>query len=57
MSPLAGSSSPKSGNLWQNKINLTPPSLQLPGSRLKSALSARDMDLEMELLGLDSPRR
>jgi hypothetical protein len=42
MSPLAGSSSPKSGNLWQNKINLTPPSLQLPGSRLKSALSARD---------------
>ncbi|PNY10601.1 zinc finger CCCH domain-containing protein 29-like [Trifolium pratense] len=57
MSPLAGSSSPKSGNLWQNKINLTPPSLQLQGSRLKSALSARDMDLEMELLGLDSPRR
>ncbi|KAK2377202.1 zinc finger CCCH domain-containing protein [Trifolium repens] len=57
MSPLAGSSSPKSGNLWQNKINLTPPSLQLPGSQLKSALSARDMDLEMELLGLDSPRR
>lgn len=57
MSPLAGSSSPKSGNMWQNKLNLTPPSLQLPGSRLKSALSARDLDLEMELLGLDSPRR
>ncbi|KAK7276404.1 hypothetical protein RIF29_17543 [Crotalaria pallida] len=56
MSPLAASSSPKSGNLWQNKINLTtPPSLQLPGSRLKAALSARDLDLEMELLGLDSP--
>lgn len=59
MSPLAGSLSPKSGNLWQNKINLnlTPPSLQLPGSRLKTALSARDFDLEMEMLGLGSPTR
>lgn len=54
MSPLAAASSPKSGNLWQNKINLTPPALQLPGSRLKTALSARDLDLEMELLGLES---
>lgn len=57
MSPLAASSSPKSGSLWANKINLTPPSLQLPGSRLKTALSARDFDMEMELLGLDSPAR
>ncbi|RDX73132.1 Zinc finger CCCH domain-containing protein 29, partial [Mucuna pruriens] len=57
MSPLAAASSPKSGNLWQNKVNLTPPSLQLPGSRLKAALSARDLDLEMELLGLESPAR
>ncbi|KAG2723911.1 hypothetical protein I3843_02G169500 [Carya illinoinensis] len=54
MSPLAAASSPKSGSLWQNKLNLTPPALQLPGSRLKSALSARDLDLEMELLGLES---
>ncbi|KAK4277818.1 hypothetical protein QN277_015754 [Acacia crassicarpa] len=54
LSPLAASS-PKSGSLWQNKINLTPPALQLPGSRLKAALSARDFDLEMELLGLESP--
>jgi hypothetical protein len=54
MSPLAAASSPKSGNLWQNKINLTPPALQLSGSRLKTALSARDLDLEMELLGLES---
>ncbi|XP_022156885.1 zinc finger CCCH domain-containing protein 29-like [Momordica charantia] len=53
MSPLASVSSPKNGSLWQNKINLTPPALQLPGSRLKSALSARDLDLEMELLGLE----
>jgi len=57
MSPLAAASSPKSGNLWQNKINLTPPSLQLPGSRLKAALSARDLEMEMELFGLDSPAR
>ncbi|XVE52484.1 hypothetical protein DITRI_Ditri02bG0125900 [Diplodiscus trichospermus] len=52
MSPLAASSSPKTGGLWQNKINLTPPALQLPGSRLKTAFSARDLDLEMELLQL-----
>ncbi|KAI3419479.1 uncharacterized protein J3R85_013167 [Psidium guajava] len=53
MSPLAASSSPKGMNLWQSKVNLTPPSLQLPGSRLKTALSARDFDLELELLGLE----
>lgn len=57
MSPLAAASSPKSGSLWQNKINFTPPSLQLPGSRLKTTLSARDLNLEMELLGLESPAR
>lgn len=55
MSPLTSAShSPKNGNLWQNKANLTPPALQLPGSRLKTALSARDFDLGMELLGLES---
>ncbi|XVF24147.1 hypothetical protein REPUB_Repub13aG0102100 [Reevesia pubescens] len=54
MSPLAASSSPKIGSLWQNKINLTPPALQLQGSRLKTAFSARDFDLEMELLGLEN---
>lgn len=51
MSPLAAASSPKSGNLWQNKVNLTPPALQLPGSRLKTAFSARDLDF---LLGLEN---
>ncbi|XWS74801.1 hypothetical protein CRYUN_Cryun01aG0028800 [Craigia yunnanensis] len=54
MSSLAASSSPKSGGLWQNKLNLTPPALQLPGSRLKTAFSARDFDLEMELLRLEN---
>ncbi|TYJ31139.1 hypothetical protein E1A91_A06G177500v1 [Gossypium mustelinum] len=54
MSPLATSSSPKSGGLWQNNFNLTPPALQLPGSRLKTTFSARDFDLEMELLELEN---
>ncbi|XP_030488827.2 zinc finger CCCH domain-containing protein 29 [Cannabis sativa] len=55
MSPLANSSSPKNGGLWQNKANHnTPPALQLPGSRLKTALCARDLGLEMELLGMES---
>ncbi|GKU92130.1 hypothetical protein SLEP1_g5898 [Rubroshorea leprosula] len=54
MSPLAASSSPKSGGLWQNKVNLTPPALQLPGSRLKTAFSARDLDLGMEFLALEN---
>lgn len=54
MSPLAASSSPMSVNLWQSKANkLSPPMLQLPGSRLKTTLSARDLDLEMELRGLE----
>ncbi|KAK3422634.1 hypothetical protein EUGRSUZ_G03067 [Eucalyptus grandis] len=55
MSPLAASSSPMSVNMWQSKANkLSPPMLQLSGSRLKTALSARDLDLEMELRGLES---
>lgn len=49
MSPT-GVSSPMGGAAaWQNHLNITPPTLQLPGSRLKAALSARDMDLEAEL--------
>lgn len=44
-----GASSPIGGTAaWQNHRNITPPTLQLPGSRLKAALSARDMDLEAE---------
>lgn len=52
MSPSAGGSSP----MWQNKVSHAPPTLQLPGSRLKAAVSARDVELEMELLGLESIR-
>ncbi|CAH2058653.1 unnamed protein product [Thlaspi arvense] len=52
-SPMANNGvplSPRNGGLWQNRVStLTPPPLQLNGSRLKSSLSARDMDMEMEL--------
>jgi len=46
------------GNMWQGKMNLTPPTLQLSGSRLKTALNARDMELELglELLNLENIR-
>ncbi|KAL3521218.1 hypothetical protein ACH5RR_019367 [Cinchona calisaya] len=58
MSPSAACSSPMGTSMWQNKMNLTPPTLQLPGSRLKTALSARDLELEveLELLGLEGIR-
>ncbi|CAA2983220.1 zinc finger CCCH domain-containing 29-like [Olea europaea subsp. europaea] len=47
ISPSVTCSSPMGGSLWQNKGNLSLPTLQLPGSRLKTALSARDMELDM----------
>ncbi|XWS74013.1 hypothetical protein CRYUN_Cryun02cG0179000 [Craigia yunnanensis] len=58
-SPLTptATSSPMGGAMWPNQSNIIPPTLQLPRSRLKTALSARDIDLDMELLGLDSHRR
>ncbi|MFS7949847.1 putative transcription factor C3H family [Helianthus anomalus] len=61
MSPLAlGSNptmSPPGSPMWQNKLNhSTPPALQLLGSRLKTALNARDLDIDMPLLGSESVR-
>ncbi|KAL2549709.1 Zinc finger CCCH domain-containing protein 29 [Forsythia ovata] len=56
MSPSVTCSSPMGGSLWQSKVNHSLPTLQLPGSRLKTALSARDMELDMELLGLEKIR-
>jgi hypothetical protein len=53
----SGPTSPMGGTMWQNHSSMVPPTLQLPGSRLKSALSARDMDLDIELLGLENHRR
>ncbi|XVE79387.1 hypothetical protein DITRI_Ditri14bG0054500 [Diplodiscus trichospermus] len=51
-----GASSPMGGAMWPNQSKIIPPTLQLPGSRLKTALSARNMDLDAELLGLESHR-
>ncbi|KAL0303840.1 UNVERIFIED_CONTAM: Zinc finger CCCH domain-containing protein 29 [Sesamum radiatum] len=56
ISPSVNCSSPMGGSMWQNKVNLTPPTLQLPGSRLKTTLSARDVELDMETLGLEKIR-
>lgn len=55
--PLSPSLSPKSGGgsgggMWQGKVS--PPSLQLPGSRLRASLSARDVELERELMKIES---
>lgn len=53
----SGASSPMGGTMWQNQSNIVPLTLQLPGSRLKASLSARDMDYDMDLLGLENHRR
>ncbi|KAK4775135.1 hypothetical protein SAY86_010070 [Trapa natans] len=46
--PLSPVASRKSMGLWAS-----PPALQLSGSRLKAGLTARELDLEMELLRLE----
>lgn len=47
--PLSPAASQKRMGLWPS-----PPALQLSGSWLKTGLTARDLDLEMELLGLEN---
>ncbi|KAL2945086.1 Zinc finger CCCH domain-containing protein 29 [Bienertia sinuspersici] len=63
MSPSYAPLSPKSNGAYQGKNNnnfgvaggtATPPSLQLPGSRLRSSFSARDVEFEKELLQMES---
>ncbi|KAK1264495.1 Zinc finger CCCH domain-containing protein 66 [Acorus gramineus] len=49
MSPSAGNVSPSMVG-WGNVV--PPPALQLTGSRLKAAMSARDIDFELELMGV-----
>lgn len=56
MSP-SGANSPMGGTMWQNQSSIVPPSLQLLGSRLKTSLSARDLDLDVELIGIENHRR
>nr|XP_043632757.1 zinc finger CCCH domain-containing protein 29-like [Erigeron canadensis] len=51
MSPSIGPSVVNNNNMWQNKfVHITPPALQLPGSRLKTSLHARDLEVELEML-------
>ncbi|MCD7464086.1 hypothetical protein HAX54_052063 [Datura stramonium] len=53
MSPSAGASS-VGGSMWPCQSSLSTPTLQLPISRLKTAISARDMHLDNGLHGYES---
>ncbi|XP_044505768.1 zinc finger CCCH domain-containing protein 66-like isoform X2 [Mangifera indica] len=55
--PLTPSGDPSlmGGSIWPTQP--TVPTLQLPGSRLKSAVHARHVDFDVELLGLENHRR
>ncbi|KAL0735101.1 hypothetical protein Bca4012_011311 [Brassica carinata] len=44
-----------SGKPWMNWPSATPPTLQLPRSRLKSALNAREINFSDEIQSLSSP--
>ncbi|XP_010535371.1 PREDICTED: zinc finger CCCH domain-containing protein 66 [Tarenaya hassleriana] len=48
-------SSPISGKTWMNWPTNIPPTLYLPGSRLKSTISAREIDFTDDIPGLSSP--
>ncbi|KAK8683414.1 hypothetical protein V6N13_039475 [Hibiscus sabdariffa] len=51
-----GTSSPMAVMMWPNQSNIVP-SLQLHGGRLKTARRARNMDSDIEQLGLETGRR
>ncbi|XP_010453982.1 PREDICTED: zinc finger CCCH domain-containing protein 66-like [Camelina sativa] len=57
LSPNGVSSPIGGGKTWLNWPTITPPALQLPGSRLKSALNAREIDFSEEMQSLSSPSR
>lgn len=46
-----------SGKPWMNWPSVTPPTLHLPRSRLKSALNAREINFSDEIQSLSSPGR
>ncbi|KAM7258395.1 hypothetical protein ACFE04_014136 [Oxalis oulophora] len=56
LTPGVAPSSP-GGPMWPSQSTIIPPSLQIPGSRLKAALNARNMNLDRKLLGLENKRR
>ncbi|XP_010541453.1 PREDICTED: zinc finger CCCH domain-containing protein 66-like [Tarenaya hassleriana] len=47
--------SPIGGKTWVNFPNIVPPTLQLPRSRLKSTINAKEIDFSDAILGLSSP--
>ncbi|CAL0317781.1 unnamed protein product [Lupinus luteus] len=51
-----GASSPIVGAMWQTQHNVAAPALQLPKSRLKTALTARDIDLNIKLIEVENHR-
>ncbi|KAG9143482.1 hypothetical protein Leryth_016489 [Lithospermum erythrorhizon] len=51
----SGASSSISGSMWPNQLSDVPPTLQLPGSRLKSAIHARDVDFDAPMSDFSSP--
>ncbi|CAL0307745.1 unnamed protein product [Lupinus luteus] len=51
-----GASSSMAGAKWQNQPDVTVPTLQLPKSRLKTALTTRNIDLDIKLLELENRR-
>ncbi|KAK7289825.1 hypothetical protein RIF29_03789 [Crotalaria pallida] len=46
----SAASSPADGAMWQTQSHVAVPNLQMPRSRLKTALNARNIDLDVELL-------
>ncbi|KAE9615147.1 hypothetical protein Lal_00048388 [Lupinus albus] len=52
----SGASSSMAGATWQNQPDVTVPALQLPKSRLKTALPTRNIDLDIKLLELENRR-
>ncbi|XP_019460513.1 PREDICTED: zinc finger CCCH domain-containing protein 66-like [Lupinus angustifolius] len=51
-----GASSPIVGAMWQTQHNVAAPTLQLPKSRLKTALTARDINLDIKLIEVENHR-
>ncbi|KAL5975031.1 hypothetical protein ACLOJK_031707 [Asimina triloba] len=53
MLPTSTAPTSPSSPSWQNHSGTIPPALQLPASRFKPTLSARDMDMEMKMVALE----
>ena len=52
----SGGSSPVGGTMWPAQPHVPVPTLQLSKSRLKNAFNVRDVDLDIELVGLENHR-